>query len=117
MGHLHRRKLRSGERSTIWWCKYYVGGRPVRESTGTERKGEATRFMQEREGRVATGAPILPKADKILYDEIADDLRVYYQTTGKRDVKEAETRLRHLDRFFAQTRVVAITPDRITRYV
>lgn len=31
MGSLYRRKGKYGKR--IWWCKYYVRGRPVREST------------------------------------------------------------------------------------
>jgi hypothetical protein len=35
--------------------KYYVNGRPVRESTGTEDHAKAKRLMKEREGRVAVG--------------------------------------------------------------
>jgi integrase len=73
--------------------------------------------LKEREGRAATGQPILPRADRIRYDELAKDLRVYYTTTGKRDVKEAETRLRHLDRFFGQYRAAAIAPALMTSYV
>ena len=34
MGYLYRPKLKSGPRSTVWWAKYYVNGRPMRESTG-----------------------------------------------------------------------------------
>ena len=61
MGYLYRPKLKSGERSSIWWCKYYVNGKPLRESTGvtgdtkTAPEG-ARRFLKEREGRVATGS-------------------------------------------------------------
>ncbi|HXL78787.1 MAG TPA: hypothetical protein VN985_09120 [Candidatus Eisenbacteria bacterium] len=80
MGCLYRPKLKSGERGQIWWRKYYVNGRPVRESTGvagdTETAPlEARRFLKKREGSVATGAPILPRADRIRYDEVAEDLR------------------------------------------
>jgi integrase len=122
MGYLYRPKLKSGARSSIWWAKYYVNGRAVRESTGVagdtqNPPAEARRFLKEREGRVATGAPILPRADRIRYDELAKDLRDYYTATGKRDVKEAETRLRHLDRFFGQQRAAAIAPAVITTYV
>jgi hypothetical protein len=83
-------KLKSGERSSIWWAKYRVNGRPVRESTGvaadtkTAPEG-ARRFLKEREGRVATGQPVLPRADRIWYDEIATDLRQHYEATGSRD--------------------------------
>ncbi len=41
MGYLYRPKLRSGDPGRIWWVKYYVNGRPVRESTGSEKEGQA----------------------------------------------------------------------------
>ena len=52
--------------------------------------------MKEREGRAATGQPILPRADLVRYEEVAQDLRQHYRTTGCRSVKEAEKRLKHL---------------------
>ncbi len=60
MGYLYRPKLKSGERSEIWWVKYYVNGRPVRESSGVSADTKtapegARRLLKEREGRVATG--------------------------------------------------------------
>jgi hypothetical protein len=94
MGSLYRR-------GNVWWVKYYANGRPVRESTGTEKETEAKRFLKDREGRTAMGQPMLRRADRIPYDEVANDLRQYYQTTGARHLEEAEYRLRHLDAFFA----------------
>jgi dsDNA-binding SOS-regulon protein len=113
MGAIYRRP-----HSPYLWIKYYVNGRPVRESTETTKETEAKDFLKRREGAAAEGKPLAPKLDRIRYEEIAADLRTYYAATGKRDLKEAETRLKHLDRFFAQARVVVgITPDRILRYV
>jgi hypothetical protein len=71
MGYLYRPKLKSGERSRVWWAKYYVNGRPMRESTGVEAYTdtapmEARRFLKQRKGRVATSAPILPRARQSL---------------------------------------------------
>src|SRR4029450_4873502 len=59
MGTLYRR-------GQVWWVKYYVNGRPVRESTGVDGDGdmpptEARRFLKGREGRVANGEPMLPR--------------------------------------------------------
>src|SRR5262245_31367252 len=76
MGYLYRPKLKSGARSEIWWVKYYVNGRPVRESTGVAAETEtppqgARQFLKEREGRAATGQPIFPRADRIRYEEVA----------------------------------------------
>ncbi len=58
MGWLYRPKLRSGKLSSKWWVKYYVNGRPVRETTGTEKESEARRFLKLKEGAVAKGSPI-----------------------------------------------------------
>ena len=117
MGTLYRPKLKSGRPSTIWWIKYYVDGRPVRESTGTEKESDARRFLKAREGRVATGQPMLPRADRVRYEEAAEDLRQHYETTGSRDPGEAEFRLKHLDAFFATWRLSRVGPADVTEYV
>jgi integrase len=117
MGYLYQRKLKNGGRSRIWWVKYYVNGHPVRESTGTEKEKAARDFLKSREGRAADGAPVLPRADRVRYEEVADDLRRSYETTGKRNLMEAGFRLKRLGVFFANRRVVSITPPLITEYV
>jgi integrase len=101
MGALYKRK-------NVWWVKYYVAGRPIRESTRTTKQKEAKRYLKEREGRVAAGMPVLPRADRVLYDEIAEDLRRHYATSGERDLDEADDRLKPLGQFFKDRRVVAI---------
>jgi len=118
MGYLYKPKLkkREGEtearESSVWWVKYYQDGKPIRVSTGTEKETEARRFLKEREGRVATGQPILPRADRVRYEEIAADLKRHYEATGTRDLKEYARRVQHLDRFFAGRRVASLgQPD------
>ena len=116
MGSLYKQKSRDGTPGHVWWVKYYVNGRPVRESTGTEKRTEAERFMKEREGRVAAGLPVLPRADRVRYEEAAADLRRHYVTTGTRNLEEAEHRLAHLDRFFAGRRIAGIGQADATAY-
>ncbi len=110
MGYLYRPKLRNGKLGRIWWMKYYVNGRPVRESTGAQKEAEAKRLLREHEGRAASGQPILPRADRIRYEEVARDLRQHYQATGSRNLEEAEDRVEHLDRFFNGRRIASINP-------
>ena len=105
------------KRGEIYWLKYYVNGRPRWESTGTTKRKEAERFKQEREGRIATGQPILRRADRISYEEVAQDLRQHYRTTGSRNLEEVEYRLKHLDRYFGGYRVVGIGPAEVTAFV
>lgn len=101
----------------ICWAKYYVNGKPVRESTQTEKETEAKRFLKDREGSAVKGQPILPRVERIRYEEAAEDLRTHCKTTGERDLVEAETRLAHLDASFQSRRISAIEGAEISRYI
>ena len=105
------------KRGEVFWIKYYSGGKPIRESTGTTKQKEAERFLKDREGRVAKGAPILPKVQRIPVNELLSDLNAHYETTGQRTLREAETRLTPLIRFFTGRRAAAISGDVLTTYV
>jgi integrase len=115
MGSLYRR-------GNVWWAKYYSDGRPVRESTEIVATSdapppEARRFLRVKEGKAASGEPVLPRVDRIRYEEIRQDLLNHYTTTGRRKVKEVGWRLKHLDRFFHGRRVCDITDALVTTYV
>ena len=88
----------------------------MRENTGTEKDTEARRFLNERVGRVAAGQPILPRVDRVTYDDAAKDLRAHYETTGSRDLEEADWRLAHLTLFFTGYRLMAIGQVEATKY-
>jgi integrase len=103
--------------SGIWWVKFYVGGRPIRESTGTADWGEAKRICKLREGQVAAGIPVGIRADRVRYEDAAADLRAHYQATGARNGEEAACRLKHLDRFFTGWRLAALDPAGARQYV
>jgi hypothetical protein len=110
------------QRGRVWWAKWYVDGRPMRESTGIATDddtipNEARGFLKVREGKAASGEPVLRRADRIRYEEIRTDLLEHYATTGRRDAVELGWRLKHLDRFFAGRRVVHITRALVTAYV
>jgi integrase len=117
MGYLYQPKFISGGRSSVWWVKYCVNGRPVRESTKTDNADEARRFLKVREGAAATGAPIPPRLDRVLYDAVAADLVQHYTSSGTRGLVEANCRLKHLNAFFQSQRVSTISPADVTRYV
>ena len=117
MASLYRQKGRDGKRGGPFWLKYSQNGRIVRESTGTTDERMAKRILKDREGRLATGQPILPRADRITYDEAAADLRAHYRTTGDRDLVEVEKRLKPLDQFFSGRRLASIGGAEATAYV
>jgi site-specific recombinase XerD len=109
-GHLY-------QRGTTWWAQYFVNGRRVRESTGITNLREAQTFLNTRLGRAAEGKPILPRVDRVRYDELAADLRRHYETSGERELPEADKRLRPLKAFFTGYRAVDIGSADVTRYV
>src|SRR5712692_947101 len=109
MASLYQRK-KHGKTLPTYWIKYSINGRPVRESTGTPKKRLAQRILDDRAGRAARGEALLPRADKVRYEEAAADLREHYRTTNARNLEEAEYRLAHLDAFFQHWRLVDIGP-------
>jgi hypothetical protein len=117
MGYLYQPKLKSGGASRIYWCKYYVNGRPIRESTGHEKEQDARRFLKAQEGKVAVGAPILPRADRVRYEEARDDLKRHYEATGTRDLDEFTYRVKHLDAFFYGRRIANVGQTDTDAYI
>jgi integrase len=103
--------------SRIWWAKYYINGRPVRESTGTAEEQEAERFLKVHEGRAAAGQPLVPRADRIRYEEVAEDLRRHYEATGTRRLTEYDYRVKHLNRVFGGRRIVSLGQPDVDAYV
>jgi hypothetical protein len=110
MGSLYRR-------GDIWWVKYYVNGRPVRVSAETGKEKEAREFLKKREGKAAAGEPLLPRIDRIRYDEIEADLQRHYEATGRRNLKEYAYRVKHLNRVFAGQRVATIGQPSVDAYI
>jgi integrase len=105
------------KRGEVFWIKYYSGGKPIRESTGTSKQKEAARLLKNREGRSAAGLQPLPRVDRITYDELARDLRLHYETTGTRGLKEADTRFQALQPFFTRRRAASLTGALAEEYV
>lgn len=99
------------------WIKFYRHGRPFRESTHTLDMAEAKRKLKEREGEIAKGQFTGLAVDRLKYDDLAADLRRHYETTGSRNLKEADVRFKPLAAFFSGYKARAIEPDLVTRYV
>ena len=54
---------------------------------------------------------------KTTVDTLLADLKAHYETTGQRTLREAETRLTPLTRFFTNRRASAISGDVLTAYI
>jgi len=105
------------KRRSIWWVKYYRNGRPIRESTGTDKETEAKRFLKLREGDVAQGRLVIPRVERIRFEELAEDFLNDYQINGRRSMPKAKRNVRHLTKFFGGCRVANITTVNARSYI
>lgn len=64
------------KRGKKFWIKYYRNGKPYREPTRTESKTKAEHLLKLREGQIEVGIFAGFKMDKIVFDELAEDMRI-----------------------------------------
>lgn len=106
-------------RGDVWWAKYYKGGRPIRESTelrsGQEK--QAGDFLKRREGDVASGRPVSPKAGKVRVEELLDDLINDYRINGRRSLEGAERIVRRLKVALGHRRAQDLTAAEVREYI
>lgn len=105
------------KRGRIFWIKYYRNGKPYFESTHTDKETDAKRKLKLREGQVADNKFPGLKAEKILFDEIAQDLLNDYKLNGRKSLERAEYSIKHLNSHFSGLKVINITSDVIQRYI
>ena len=121
MGSLYRPKFRANDgtrrESSIWWVKYRLNGRVIRESSGTDREGEARRLLRQREGAAVEGRAIVPRVERVKVADLAEDLRRDYAANGRRSSERMEFCLDHLLPFFGERRAVHVTTADVNAYV
>ena len=52
-------------RGRTWWITYYVGGRPIPESSGSTDRAKAESLLKQRIGEIAAGRDVSPDRAKI----------------------------------------------------
>jgi integrase len=112
MGMIYKR----GE-SRFYWIKYYRNGQPIRESTGTDKETEAKRILREKEGDIAAGRPVVPHADRVRFEELAEDFLNDYRVNRKRSLDRAERSVKHLTRYFAGWKAINISTPAVRAYI
>ena len=89
--------------------------REIRESTSTTNLEQARRFLSLREGAIARGEAVRPKADRVTFAAMAEALRRDYRTNG-RDTVTLEARLAHLLPAFGHRPMARIIMADVERY-
>jgi len=105
------------KRGHIFWIKYYRNGKPYFESTHTRNETEAKRKLKLREGQIVEGKFPGLKAEKILFDELAQDMINDYKMNSRKSLDRVEHSLKHLNIHFSGVRASNISTDLIQRYI
>ena len=113
----HKDKDGTIKESPVFWIKYYRAGKPYRESTHSEKEGDAKRLLKLREGQIAENRFPGLRVEKIRFEELAEDLINDYKVNNKKSIDRAERSVKNLQSFFEGIRAVDITTDRIKTYI
>jgi integrase len=119
---IYQPKVR-GETTAVWWMRFRVGGRQIRESTGTTRKTvalEAERVRRLELERALNGlATVESRAARIVAVREALDsyLDAYKMSHREKSVKFVVGRLAHLYRLMGDRLISDLTEEAMRRYM
>ena len=103
-------------RGKIWWVKYFRSGRQNFETSGSQKKEDATNLLKLREGDIARGVPVSAKIGRVRFEDARDDLLNDKKNNG-RPLKKLKARIaNHLTPFFGGRRMANITVADIRAY-
>ena len=104
-------------RGTVWWIKYSVDGRRRRESSKSERDGDAIKLLQRRVKETARDRRRDPVAEnRVTMAQLFDGLVADYAANGRRSSATLAFRLAPLREAFGQDKARAVTAARIVQY-
>jgi integrase len=120
-GCIFRRKKKLSDGSKVelghWWIKYSVGGQIFRESSKSEKYGEAERLLKTRIGEMVTGTFHGVQVEKTTVEQLLDDVLLDYQTNGKAERFALAAIEHHLRPYFRGRRVMAVSTEAVKKYI
>src|SRR4051794_20123811 len=102
-------------RGKIWWIKYFVSGVPKYESSGSTKKSDAVRLLNQRRAEIDTGsfAPSSVTVDDLLKLYVSD-----MEKQKRKSLRDAKRYVRdHLSPRLGQIKASELTTQHIDRYI
>jgi integrase len=111
-GGLHKR---AG--SKFWYAHYSRNGNPIQESTGTDDKKKAMKFLRQRLEAAKKPTFVDPIREKKLdLDDLEQKILSDYQRHARRSAETVKHCLKPVKEYFEYDRLLEITPPRIEGY-
>jgi integrase len=110
--------------SRIWWIKYHKYGRPLRESSESEKRAVAERLLRRRLGEIEAGISSSQNgARRLRYENLRETLLFDYKTNKRKSLlkrlngTEYICGLPVLDNFFCNSHIADIETPRIREFI
>ena len=104
-------------RGKTFWVKYYRNGKPYRESSKSDKETDAKRLLKIREGQCESGTFSGLKVERVLFDELKQDIINDYKLNSRKSFERLENSLLHLTSYFAGTKAAQLGTDIIQKYI
>jgi integrase len=101
---------------STWWIGYYHRGKEIRESSESQNEALARKLLRQRLGELSQGK-VIRNAEKVTFEQLAEDLRNDYITNDKRSLRSADLSIKHLRESFGGDRAPDVSTDRIRSYI
>ncbi len=105
------------KRGKTYWIKYHHKGKPIRESSESDKKMVASELLKIREGEIAQGKLPSVHFEKVAFDDLAELFINDYKINNKKSLDRAELSIRHLKDFFDNIEITNITTPKIQKYI
>ena len=106
------------KRGGVWFIRYCRKGVRYEESSESSVKGVAIDLLRLREGKIASGARVSTRMQRLSFDEAAEDVVNDYRVNDRASVDDVARRIRkHLEPFFGARRLADIGKAQIQAYI
>jgi integrase len=106
------------KRGNTWWVKLYQHGRPIYESSKSDKYDDAKNLLQRLEGDVARGVRVGSETQRLTTAEAFDRVLEDYAVQRRRSTADTKRRIvLHLAPFFGSIRLSAVSDDDVRKYV
>lgn len=107
--------------SRFWHIAYFLRGEEIRESTGTDDRKMAIRFLNRRikeigADQIGKAAFVGPQQERIKVSELLDALEEDYKLRGK-DNPQFRSHLKPVRKYFARWRALEVSPEAVDKFI
>jgi integrase len=81
------------QRGRIWWMRYYRHGQRFEESARTTKYEEARDLLKVKEGDIAKGVPVSPRAGRLRFEDAVADVLNDYAVNGRKSHDHVKRRI------------------------